>query len=546
MKKSFLYLLMLSALLLSACSGDKMKMLWQLEQLEAMNRSGEPLLNDTLAEQLADYFDRHGDSNERMRAKYMLGCTYYFLDELPRALETYIEAAGCADTASVDCNYKVLSRIHAQSAVIYDRQILPHSQLKELRQAVYYAQKAKDTIIAIECYAQQANAYVFLHQNDSAIIIKEHASLMYDSIGRKDYAALTLITTVLPLLDNHDINKATRYLRLFESNSGVFDENGKIETGREIFYNIKGKYYLFKEKIDSAELMFRRLLEYKNDTNCLIAGCKGLQDVYERRKIPDSIAKYASLGYELNDSAYSQSEIQSIHKFQASYNYNHSKMVAEQNAHKLTISYYLIAFIIAVAALLGIIAWYAFFTYRNKKQQVINNFQKDLQNLEKLQTELQEICSEESLSPSEIFERKHQDIVEILDRVKKYHRKLKLSSATIEERLAKADVTSRLREMANSNPFKLASNEDFKQAKELVNIEIPSFYDALNSPKYTLSFIEYNVSILIRLHFSPSEITKLTGVSAGYVSNLRRRLLLKVFGIDGTPKEYDERILNIY
>lgn len=546
MKKSFLYLLTLSAQLLLGCSGDKMQMLRQLEQLEAVNSSLQPLLNDTLAEQLVDYFDRHGDSNERMRAKYMLGRTYYFLGELPRALETYIEAAGCADTTSDDCNYKVLSRVHAQSAVIYDRQILPHSQLKELRQAVYYAQKAKDTIIAIECYAQQANAYIFLHQNDSAIIIKERASLMYDSIGRKDYAALTLISTVLPLLDKHDINKATRYLHLFESSSGVVDENGEIEAGREIFYNIKGRYYLSKENIDSAELMFRRLLEYEQDTNCLIAGCKGLQDVYERRKIPDSIAKYASLGYDLNDSAYSQSEIQNIHKFQASYNYNHSKMVAEQNAHKLAISYYLIAFILALVALLGIIAWYAFLTYRNKKQQEINNYLKDLQNLEKLQTELQEICSEESLSSSEIFERKHQDIVEILDRVKKYHRKQKLSSATIEERLANADVTSRLREMANSNPFKLASNEDFKQAKELINMEIPGFYDALNSPKYTLSVIEYNVSILIRLHFSPSEIYRLTGASPGYVSNLRRRLLLKVYGIDGTPKEYDERILSIH
>ena len=106
---------------LAGCSGDKAQMLQQLEQLEQQNRSGEAMLNDSLAESLVNYFDRHGDANERMRSRYILGRTYYCLDELPRALETYNEAADCADTTSADCNYKVLSRIHAQSAVIFQR-----------------------------------------------------------------------------------------------------------------------------------------------------------------------------------------------------------------------------------------------------------------------------------------------------------------------------------------------------------------------------------------------------------------------------------------
>ena len=99
--------------LLAGCSGDKAQMLQQLEQLEQQNRSGEAMLNDSLAESLVNYFDRHGDANERMRSRYILGRTYYCLDELPRALEMYNEAADCADTTSADCNYKVLSRIHA-------------------------------------------------------------------------------------------------------------------------------------------------------------------------------------------------------------------------------------------------------------------------------------------------------------------------------------------------------------------------------------------------------------------------------------------------
>ena len=66
-----------------SCAGDGAEMRRQLEALEQQNSSGEELLNDSLAESLVAYFDHHGDADEQMRAKYILGCTYYDLNELP-------------------------------------------------------------------------------------------------------------------------------------------------------------------------------------------------------------------------------------------------------------------------------------------------------------------------------------------------------------------------------------------------------------------------------------------------------------------------------
>ena len=79
-----------AVVLLTGCGGNKAGMLQQLEQLEQQNRSGQPMLNDSLAEDLVSYFDRHGSANERMRSRYILGRTYYCLGELPRALELHI------------------------------------------------------------------------------------------------------------------------------------------------------------------------------------------------------------------------------------------------------------------------------------------------------------------------------------------------------------------------------------------------------------------------------------------------------------------------
>lgn len=223
---------------LTGCKNGEQQLL-QLEELEQQNRAGEQILNDSLAESLVDYFDHHGDANERMRAKYMLGRTYYHFGELPRALETYLEAAACADTTSVDCNYKVLSRIHAQSAVIFHRQIQPRSQLQELRLAERYAWMGKDTLQAIECFAQQAEVYGFLNSLDSVIIVREKAARQFVDINRSDRAAQTLGGAITALLKKADLVKARKYKDLYETNSNLFDGNGNIQLGREIYYYIQ-------------------------------------------------------------------------------------------------------------------------------------------------------------------------------------------------------------------------------------------------------------------------------------------------------------------
>ena len=117
--------------------------------------------------------------------------------------------------------------------------------------------------------------------------------------------------------------------------------------------------------------------------------------------------------------------------------------------------------------------------------------------------------------------------------------------ASLEDRLVNASVVKRLKDYANANPYQKASQADFAELRNLINEEIPHFYTILNTPHYTLSEIEYDVSMLLRVRFSPMDIHKLTGMSPSYVSNMRSRLLLRIYGIDGTPADYDTRILAI-
>ena len=540
MRKSFLYILCFVAVcqLIGCGSGEEQRR--QLAELEEQNHSGQPMLNDTLAETLVAYFDRHSNANERMRAKYILGRTYADMGELPRALETYFEAADCADTTAADCDFKILSRIYAQKADIFHKQVQPRSQLENLRMAEHYGWKGKDTLQAIECYTRQSDGYYYLKQYDSIILIKETAAQLFKSIGRDDRAAQTIGSTITSLIEKGNLAKARLYCSIYENESGFFNCD-TISKGHEIYYYIKGEYYLAINQLDSAEYIFKKELRDGKDINNQIAGCKGLQKVYEQKRIPDSIAKYATLSYELNDSAYLLSEMQNIQRMQASYNYNHHKQLAEQSKREAEHSR--IVFI-SLSIFLLVIGGIAFAFYRSRSQKKLAEYRHNIEELGKIQSELQELCGEDGDVPA-LIDRKNREINYLQSQISEFQKhQTEKDKANLESKLDQATVILHLNDLLNESPIRPASRDDIRQVTNLINEHIPSFYHTLNTPK-VLRPVEYEVCMLIRCHFKPSAIGKLLNLDDAYVSNLRRRILHKVFGIEGNPKDLDERIMAI-
>ena len=533
-----------AVVLLAGCSGDKAKMLQQLEQLEQQNRSGEAMLNDSLAESLVNYFDRHGDANERMRSRYILGRTYYCLDELPRALEMYNEAADCADTTSADCDFAKLSRVYAQKADIYHKQVQPRSQLDNLRRAEYYGWKGKDTLMAVECYSLQIESYKYLQLLDSFIWVSENAAEKFKLIGRNDRASQIRVGEVTTLVKTHEFNKARKYIDDYESKSGLFKQNGCIIEGHEIYYFVKGEYYLAINQLDSAEYLFRKELRNGKDLNNKIAGCRGLQKVFNIRKKPDSIAKYATLAYEFNDSAYSLSEMQNIQKFQASYNYNHQKQLAEEKANDARNAYIAIGIIMVLFLFIAVIAWLWFRHHRMEQQLKETQYQQTQNLLEQAQSDLMEL-QEKNENASDLISRKSREISELQSQIAQYqHRQSVKDHANLEDLLDNAPITRDLAELLKANPVQSATQGQLRELRKLINELIPNFYEALNHPQ-ALRPVEYEVCLLTRCHFKPAAIGKLLDRDDAYISNLRKGILLKVYGIKGSPKELDEQIMQI-
>ena len=100
--------LLLAVVALVACDcGRSGEMSSLLDRADSLNRNYVPMTDviDSLLLEAVEYYDRHGTPNQRMRAHYLLGCSYRDLDDAPQALHCYQDATDAADTLDSDCDY---------------------------------------------------------------------------------------------------------------------------------------------------------------------------------------------------------------------------------------------------------------------------------------------------------------------------------------------------------------------------------------------------------------------------------------------------------
>ncbi|MBQ4392298.1 MAG: hypothetical protein II826_04200, partial [Prevotella sp.] len=292
----------------------RQRMRHELLRAKAMNKAYVNFTTDSVMKVVADYYDSHGTPNERMEAHYLLGCTYRDLGEAPRALDCFNDAVSCVEKLqtgdesleiiNADCDYSQLCRIYAQKADILWHQSLLDDYLETLDKAIFYAEKANDSIVMLNSLAYKMCAYEKKNMPDSVISIHRKIHDSYLKIGKPDIAARFAFLSIGSYLMKGLYDEAEKFLDFYERESGYFEENGKIQKGREVYYYMKGKYYASIQANDSAFYWFRKELAEGSDLNNQNGASRELSLLYYKMGIADSAAKYAIYSYEMNDSVY--------------------------------------------------------------------------------------------------------------------------------------------------------------------------------------------------------------------------------------------------
>ena len=513
--------------------GRSVRMRLALLRAKACNKLLLPLNRDSLL-MLDGYFTDHGTPNERMLAKYIIGCSYLDDNDAPRALEYFHEAASMADTTNVDCDWRTLQKVHVQSGLLLYNKDALHDADKEYKLAFKYAIKAKDTLNALLAIEQKTNIYMAEGKTDSLIKLRKKLYSLYMKNGYTENAAMSLGPIVVDLVKMGELDEAKRYLDNYERNSGLFDSLGNIEKGREIHYYIKGTYYLEAGKPDSAEYFFRKCASSTTELAVIQPAFKGLMRLYKQLNLPDSMAKYAELVNVLQDTVYNKDMMQHLQQMQAVYNYDRHVEMAEKE------SAYFKALGTAVALILLLVIIYMVGYIIRKRKLRLREKHKLEQSIGELQNAnhgLEAMNESQRKETRQIIDEKTKEIEQL--RQEKQNLEKQFDCQPKQPLFADEPIVRLLDENLRKAPNSMTSDE-YHRLKELF-----TGFEPLSRWEKMMSSNEYQVCLLVKVGFSPKDISILMGLSLSNISNIRKRLFEKMTGRKGSAKDFDKFIMSL-
>lgn len=504
------------------------RMHYLLLQAEAMNKAYLPLDTLTSMHEVLDYYLSHGNRDERMRACYLMGSVWRDRGNSPLALQYFRDAIGEADTTATDCDYTQVSRIYAQIARLFDKQRYPQMELEQWKQAMRYALLAKDTLMYIQCQEYIGDAYFLLGKEDSVLYFTQQAYEAYLKYGRKDWAAATQIVIADYYLKHDSLANAKQALDEYRNGSGFFEGDGNVSSGYEIFYYYIGEYYEKMTRLDSAVFYYRKLLNYPADIMNAESGYKGLMSVYTRMHEVDSVAKYAQLFANANDTANLRNSANEISRTQALYDYSESQRIAVEKSEENQRLWMGLCVCFVVLMFAGM--WIYLYERKQKTSRMLANrkYTDLMMQYHQATEELQSIRS----NKQQFQQQKEEEIEKLRQMLDAYQTNTHADQWELEQSLLQHDIVKRMHQHA----YKLVvpSDAEWNDLQGVVEKSLPEFYAKLSANEAQLTDQEWKVCLLVKLNFIPSELTVLLNLSKQRVTNIRTHLNQKLFGESGS------------
>ena len=490
---------------------------------DATNKLYKQMPSDTLFQEVVDYYDHHGDANQRMKAYYLMGCIYRDRHEAPMALQWYLDAVEQADTLAADCDYLTLMKVYGQMADIYHSQLMPSEEIEAYRHFSKCAEMMDSTYYAIRGIEKQLDAYSILGDTTMMLALTDSVHDLYLQAGMPQAAASVYHAAIYIYLARHDYSKAKQLMDIFEHESGLFDAEGNISKGREHYYCAKGAYYKGVRKLDSAEYYYRKLLTYNYDYNAY----KGLLQLFELRYQPDSIIKYNPYFEAAHNAEINHLRFESTLQVQSLYNYSRNQKIAHQKEIEATNTrnqlYLLIITFVAALAILIIL----FVIGRKRRNQRILSLSNTVHMAEKKIRDLKEDKHKLELSQEALTK-------SLNDKIQNYRKIATIALDTLNSlektnRVIDAGIVQKIYD-CSYNPMVKVTEEQWQRFVDFAHHEYPELFMLLIEKKLTEN--ERYVTLLTKYGFGNSQIANLLGKKAQHINNLKERANKKIFKIN--------------
>lgn len=504
----------------------KVVMKQRLLMAKAQNKLYLQLSADTKFQEVVDYYDSWGTDNEKMQAYYLLGCVYRDQKDAPKAMMSYKKAIECADTLRKECDYKVLFGIYGQMADIYRYQYLHKQSIECYKKYSYYAAKANNMASYIQGFELIASEYYALGDTLKAVEQIKKGYRQYKAHGMRQDAAQMLPTLIYVCLQRAQYQQAHYYMDIYEKESGLFDKNNNILTGREHYYKAKGMYFLGINRIDSAEYYYRKLGRYgfRYET------AQGLLAIYRICLNSDSIKKYSVLCEQEMDKILNGTQANAV--VQAASLYDYSRLQQKINKEKLSKvrNKYLAILFVFILSLVFIILVRHYKRIKRKMAEELNKANKDYVMIAQKMKKACEDLKMLQVDKEAFIQQKQEEVSSLQATLHKYKEKYDLLDlADKNNALLASDVVVRFKEMATQKRNgKKAQENDWQELRLIFQQKLPLLFEKMRTSK--LSPQELKVCMLVYLTMDNTEVATLIDTTTKTVNNAKQKVNNKIFG----------------
>ena len=405
------------------------------------------------------------------------------------------------------------------------------------------AWKGKDILLALRNYEQESQAYRNLNRPDSLLYICEHVSQLYRKYGYTNYAARAIFHTLRTFVLRKEFDKVRKNIQIYESESGYFDSHGNIQKGREIYYKIKGLYYLHTNVLDSAEYYFRKELRDGKDFGNQNSAANGLALLYNKIHKPDSAAKYAIYAYTMLDSVYAQRTPKEVERIQALYDYTRHQKIAHQEQKKANQRTIIIWICVGIIIVICLLTFIIIRELTRKKKTAEQKYMQSQSVIEQAQRDIVKLKTNAEIN-KELISEKEQIIREQETIMKSLLRHDSNSQSLADRKLIDTDIYKRFEQLSTKG--QQPTQEEWEQIEQQIFFCYPGFKDLLSKHGSAINDKEYKTCLLIRIGIKPTNISSMLGVASSCITELRTKMLQKLFGMSGSSKSFDKLLKTIY
>ena len=510
--------------------GKGERMYAQLLTGKAMNKADSLFTTDSVMKEVVRYFDRHGNSNQRMLAHYVLGCAYRDMGDAPRALQCYQDAVEQADTTRSDCDLSTLMRVHSQMSNIYRKQRLTEFELEESHKGEQLAWILRDTLSALRLQQHICSA---LYKEKKYKECLEAAKNLQDNCIRCNcfnLAEVVNVTFLKTYLKLHDFDKAKIYLERYETAKTLKENSSQIIGGLGPLYSYKADYFRGISNPDSAEYYYKKALSSQGPGFVPISTYMGLCDIYETTGQVDSLYKYTKLYIAEKEKKYDAEQMSTMVQMQSLYGYNAESRKAEKEMERVAVLKKWGWGTSAAVVLLSLLLW----NLRLRKDRKLLALSEEVRWLQK---ELIEI-GEENERSEEIKGMNE----ELMQTIREKERQIDLLRQRSNESFMGSHAVSVFRQrLATLAP---APEAEWEELEQTVAECFPRYSKAIEPAREIEK--QYRLCLLTKCEFTAKEMMVILEVNASYPTQIKKRLLKKLFQQEGSARDFDLLVFKMH